>query len=303
MNLISMNRTYTESSEPHFTLNELQKMTLPKKVLLVDPAWFDVEYVINPHMEGHIGEIDKGRARQEWQGLKEAYERLGMEVNVLAGKKGLPDMVFCANQSLPCLDEEGNRIAVMSRMYAPQRRGEVPIVERWLQKSGYRTLDPDLNADESFEGMGDAIWHPGRRLLWGGYGYRTSGAVYSQLAEMLNVPVMLLELTDEKFYHLDTCMCLLNESTVMIWPGAFTEDGLELIRSFFDTVIEVNRDEAENLLAVNAASPDGKHVLIQSGCTDANQKLRRAGFTVLEFDTDEFLKSGGSVFCMKLFYW
>ena len=298
-----MNRTYKESSEPQFTLDELQKMPHPTKVLMVDPAWFDVEYVINPHMKGHIGQIDKERARWQWQGLKEAYERLGMEVNVLDGVKGLPDMVFCANQSLPCLDEEGNKIAVMSRMHAPQRRDEVPIVENWLQSAGYRTLYPDLNTDESFEGMGDAIWHPGRRMLWGGYGYRTSGTVYSRLADMLNVPVMLLELTDEKFYHLDTCMCLLNENTVMFWPGAFTEEGLELIRTFFDTVIEVNKEEAEKLLAANAVSPDGKHVLIQRGCTDTNQKLKRAGFTVLEVDTDEFLKSGGSVFCMKLFYW
>src|SRR5690625_6770366 len=76
-----------------------------------------------------------------------------MEVNVLDVVKGLPDMVFCANQSLPCLDEEGNKIAVMSRMHAPQRRDEVPIVENWLQSAGYRTLYPDLNADESFEGM------------------------------------------------------------------------------------------------------------------------------------------------------
>src|SRR5690625_4647213 len=124
MNFTRMNRTYKESSEPQFTLDELQKMPHPTKVLMVDPAWFDVEYVINPHMKGHMGQIDKERARWQWQGLKEAYEGLGMEVNVLDGVKGLPDMVFCANQRLPCLDEEGNKIAVMSRMHAPQRSEE-----------------------------------------------------------------------------------------------------------------------------------------------------------------------------------
>ena len=31
--------------------------------------------------------------------------------------------------------------------------------------------------------------------------------------------------------------------------------------------------------------------------------LREAGFEVVELDTDEYLKSGGSVFCMKLMYW
>jgi N-dimethylarginine dimethylaminohydrolase len=31
--------------------------------------------------------------------------------------------------------------------------------------------------------------------------------------------------------------------------------------------------------------------------------LREAGFTPLELDTSEFIKAGGSVFCMKLMFW
>lgn len=298
-----MNRIYTETVRPDFTLQDVPEMAWPKKVLMVDPAYFNVEYVINPHMEGHIGEVDKERARLEWEALVTTYRELGMEVSVLAGEDGLPDMVFCANQSLPFIDNEGKKRAVMSKMFAPQRRDEVRIVEKWLQAAGYQTMHLNLSDDESFEGMGDAIWHPGKRLLWGGYGFRTSLRVYEQLAEILDVPIIALELTDDKFYHLDTCMCLLNERAVMIWSGAFTDGGLELIHSVYDTVIEVNKEEAVSGLAVNAACPDGQHVLIHEGCTDTNRKLRNAGFTVLERSTTEFLKSGGSVFCMKLFYW
>src|SRR5690625_8035977 len=106
MNFTRMNRTYKESSEPQFTLDELQKMPHPTKVFMVDPAWFDVEYVINPHMKGHIRQIDKERARWQSQGLKAAYERLGMVANELHGVKGLHEMVCCANQSMPCRDHE-----------------------------------------------------------------------------------------------------------------------------------------------------------------------------------------------------
>jgi N-dimethylarginine dimethylaminohydrolase len=98
-------------------------------------------------------------------------------------------------------------------------------------------------------------------------------------------------------------MCILNESTALIYPSAFSQKGLEMIRALFENVITATKYEAEKLLAVNAVCPDGKNVLIQQGCTDVNKKLRDAGFSVHEFSTYEFLKSGGSVFCMKLLYW
>jgi len=41
-------------------------------------------------------------------------------------------------------------------------------------------------------------------------------------------------------------------------------------------------------------------VLLQRGCERTSAALRAAGFTVRELETSEFLKSGGSVFCMKL---
>ena len=52
--------------------------------------------------------------------------------------------------------------------------------------------------------------------------------------------------------------------------------------------------------ACNAHSPDGKHVLIQSSATRAMHALERAGFSPIPIDTSEFIKSGGSVFCLKL---
>ena len=58
--------------------------------------------------------------------------------------------------------------------------------------------------------------------------------------------------------------------------------------------------EAHALLACNACCPDGRNVLMQRGCERTGAALRAAGFTVRELETGEFLKSGGSVFCMKL---
>ena len=275
----------------------------PGRVLLTSPDHFDVEYVINPHMAGNVGDVDPGRARAQWEALRDAYDRLGMEVEVLAGQPDLPDMVFCANQTLPYLTPGGERGAVMSRMHAAQRKPEVEHYARFFRGVGYEVhdLDPDLPGD--FEGMGDALWHPGRYLLWGGYGYRTDRAVYERFADKLGFPIVALELTDPAFYHLDTCLCPLDEETALYYPGAFTDEGVAAIRRHFRRVLEAPEDEARELFACNAHSPDGRHVLIQRGCTTTNDLLRAAGFEPVELDTDEFLKSGGSVFCMKLMYW
>ena len=286
-----------------FQIDALPAIERPGRVLLTTPDHFRVEYVINPHMAGNVGDVDPARARAQWDALKAAYERLGMGVSVVAGVPDLPDMVFCANQTLPYLTPGGSRGAIMGRMHAPQRKPEVEHYARFFRGEGYEVqgLDPDLPGD--FEGMGDALWHPGRYLLWGGYGYRTDRAVYDRFAEKLGFPIVALELTDPDFYHLDTCLCPLDEETALYFPGAFTDEGVETIRAHFRRVLEAPEDEARELFACNAHSPDGRHVLIQRGCTTTNGLLRAAGLGPVELDTDEFLKSGGSVFCMKLMYW
>ena len=297
-----MSQLYTSAKNIDFTLSDLESMPMPHRVLMVKPSYFDVEYVINPHMKGQIGKVDNMRAKSEWDFLVTGFKELGFEIQILDGEEGLLDMVFCANQSLPYSDG-GEYKVIMSRMFADQRKGEVPIIEKWFEKQGYDILHLSGENSGTFEGMGDALWHPKKKLLWGGYGYRTSVDVYSEISNLLNVPVILLELVDERFYHLDTCMCMLNSESVMIYPGAFSGESLELIYKLFDRVIESSSYEAEKLFSVNAVCPDGKHVMIQQGCTDVNKKLRDAGFSIHEFSTYQFLKSGGSVFCMKLLYW
>jgi N-dimethylarginine dimethylaminohydrolase len=298
-----MKKVYTSAEQIDFTLDDIPAMPAPKQVLTVNPTYFDVEYVINPHMKDHVGNVDKMQALNEWEHLVDGYEELGFKVHQLDGVEGLPDMVFCANQSLPFIDEKGNKKALMSIMHSPERKDEVPYIEKWYREQGYEIEYLNDSAVDDFEGMGDALWHFKKRLLWGGYGFRSSLKAYNQIVEKFDVPVVALELIDDKFYHLDTCMAMLNENSVLIYPDAFKEEGLNMIYKLFDNVIEATQYEAEKLFAVNATCPDGKNVLIQQGCTDVNQKLRDAGFSVHEYSTFEFIKSGGSVFCMKMLLW
>jgi N-dimethylarginine dimethylaminohydrolase len=151
--------------------------------------------------------------------------------------------------------------------------------------------------------MGDAIWHGTKRLLWGGYGFRTSINAYEIIAKAWKVPVIAVELTDPDFYHIDTCFTVLNNNTVLIYPGAFKPEGLEMIRELFSDVIESPETEARKNMACNAFCPDTKNVIIQAGSNETNGKLKEKAFNVIEVDTSEFIKGGGSVFCMKMMTW
>ena len=54
--------------------------------------------------------------------------------------------------------------------------------------------------------------------------------------------------------------------------------------------------------ACNAHCPDEKHVIIQKGNAQSVALIKQHNFIPIEIDTSEFIKSGGSVYCMKLMY-
>ena len=268
-------------------------------VLMARPTYFDVEYVINPYMEGNIGNVDQAKAMAQWQRLHDVYQSLGYEVHVIDGAEGLPDLVFIANQSFPAQMPDGSWAVVMSRMRSAHRRGEVPIVEAWYRGRDARTLrlaDPK----EEFEGCGDCRWHPNRRLIYGGYGFRTLRSSLRDLAEMLETPVVPLQLTDPGFYHLDTCLSPLTETAALVVEEAFEPEGLAMLEKAFPQLVRVPVEEARHGFATNGNCPDGKHFVVHYDNPVTIAAVKALGLEVIEVDTSEFLKSGGSVFCMTM---
>jgi N-dimethylarginine dimethylaminohydrolase len=289
-----------------FDLAALPRMPLPRRVLMADSAEFDVEYGINPHMReasGALKRVDRKLAREQWSAVRATFERLGLEVAVVEPLARHPDFVFCANPALPIpasAARDGRARVVPSNMRWDQRRGEVEHVVRALEHAGYAI--ERLATRERLEGMGDGLWHPGRRLLWGGVGPRSSEEAWSEIAERFDLPVVRLALVDPDFYHLDTALALLSEDACLWLPSALDSESRKLVERLVPRRIEADEREARALLACNATCPDGRHVVVQRGCESTNLRLRKAGFEVIEVETSEFLKSGGSVFCMKLMY-
>jgi N-dimethylarginine dimethylaminohydrolase len=269
-----------------------------RRVLMVDPAHFQVRHVINPHMEGMIGTVDPERARAEWSAIRATYEELGFEVLVVDATDDYPDLVFAANQLLPFVDEQGNAALVLSHMATVERQGEVaylaqtPALARDYSMHPLRTVLP-------LEGTGDAIWHPGKNLIWGGHGFRTDESSWEEVAEITSAAVVPLTLVDDRMYHLDVALMPIDETTAFSYRGAFDEESWARLQAGFPRLIEVPASEAEAGFALNGHCPDGRTLLLPAGNAETRRLAESLGLDVRELSTREFQRSGGSIFCLK----
>mgnify|MGYP002623304076 CR=1 FL=1 len=280
----------------------MENTTYPRKVLMCEPKYFDVNYIGNKFMIKNQNKVNRQTALKQWNMLKDTYDVLGFEVNLIEPGEDLVDMVFTANQSFPFIDSNGNKKVILSKMRNEERKAEVPFFEDFFKEQGYGVIK--LSDDvKHFESMGDAIMDYDKKVIFGGIGMRTEAGVYKYISEYTNYHIVTLNLTDPSLYHLDTCFSILNTNTVVVDRSGFDIESLKKIASHFDTIIEA--DHAENLkyFVCNCHCPDGKNVIVQKGAKNFKAKIQNAGFDIIELNTNEFIKSGGSVFCMKLMYY
>ena len=107
-----------------------------------------------------------------------------------------------------------------------------------------------------------------------------------------------LELVDGRYYHLDTCLCPLSAGQAIYYPGAFDGYGQRVLAELIPDLIPVEQSEAERF-ACNAVVV-GRTVVTNTGAPGLHAELRSRGYTPLETQLDEFVKSGGSTKCLTL---
>ena len=107
-----------------------------------------------------------------------------------------------------------------------------------------------------------------------------------------------LRLTDPRFYHLDTALCVLDEDTAMYYPAAFDDAGRAALAARFTELIEVKDEDAE-VLGLNAVS-DGRHVVLPVQAAALAAQLFERGFVPVGVDMSELLKGGGGAKCCTL---
>ncbi|MCG6134839.1 MAG: TIGR00300 family protein [Nostoc sp. LLA-1] len=267
-------------------------MTSLIRFLMCAPDHYDVDYVINPWMEGNIHKSSRDRAVEQWQKLYHILTQHAI-VDLVPPQIGWPDMVFTANAGLVLGDN-----VVLSRFLHKERQGEEPFFNNWFEENGY-TVNL-LPKDLPFEGAGDALLDREGRWLWAGYGFRSELDSHPYLAKWLDIEVLSLRLIDERFYHLDTCFCPLANGYLLYYPGAFDAYSNRLIemRVAPEKRIAITEADAVNF-ACNTVNVES--IVIMNKASNAlKTRLADVGFRVIETPLTEFLKAGGAAKCLTL---
>ena len=267
-------------------------MTDSIRFLLCAPDHYDVDYVINPWMEGNIHKSSRDRSVEQWHKLHEIIKEHAI-VDLVPPQKGWPDMVFTANAGLVL----GN-VVVLSRFFHKERQGEEPHFKEWFLNQDFIVYE--LPKDLPFEGAGDALLDREGRYLWAGYGFRSELDSHPLLAKWLDIEVLSLRLIDERFYHLDTCFCPITGGYLLYYPPAFDSYSNRLIEMRVPPEKRIIVAEADAVnFACNAVNIN-QTIIMNKVSDDLKSSLTEVGFKIIETPLTEFLKAGGAAKCLTL---
>ncbi len=255
--------------------------------LLCPPRHFEVSYSINPWMDLR-STPSQTLALQQWIELHHTMIRLGVDVKYLKPVKGVPDLVFTANAALV-----RNGTAILARFRNKERSKEEAVNREWFERNGYSVKEISKG---TFEGEGEAFFIG--ETLFCAIGPRSDRIGQEEVAKLTAAQeVEFCELIDPRFYHLDTCLCALDEKQAIFCREAFSDDsGTGMEKRI--TLHPVPLNEALRF-ACNAVVL-GKDVILPAGCPETEALLRSLGFTPYPINVGEFLKAGGATKCLCL---
>jgi ornithine--oxo-acid transaminase len=265
-----------------------------KTILMCRPTSYDVTYEINPWM--HVSnKPNKVSAMHEWTRLHHLIIRCGGYVEYIDQQPNLPDMVFTANAGMV---HEG-KIA-LSRFANKERQGERKFYREYFSHIFQESDTLLFDEGEYFEGQGDAFVI--NNTLFMGVN-RTTPSVAGKLMDFFGLKKLVLcELINPEFYHLDTCFCPLSKGHVLFYPAAFSPDTLHA----FETEAKVNwcgvNEEDAKAFVCNAVNIK-EHVLIPHTNVlpaELSSKMKLWGYRPHLVHLNEFMKAGGAAKCLTL---
>jgi len=104
------------------------------------------------------------------------------------------------------------------------------VRDKWFKEHGYNIV----HSKYFFEG-GDVVKSENVAVF--GYGFRSEIAAAEQLRALYpSLKIIVLELQNPTFYHLDTCFHLIDNSTALYYPKAFSNQSRRKIQKGFKTV-------------------------------------------------------------------
>jgi len=154
--------------------------------------------------------------------------------------------------------------------------------------------NPVIQIDEGIVEGGDVILD--KETLYVGMGQRTDLKGLRRFKEILSdrVDIQPIQLKSE-FLHLDVVFNLLGKNIALIYPPAFEEISLDILKKRY-RLFEVTAEEQFSL-GTNFVSLTPERVISEKKLNRINDFLRKEGFDVIITDYSEVSKLGGSFRC------
>ncbi|KGP91179.1 hypothetical protein N780_08055 [Pontibacillus chungwhensis BH030062] len=258
------------------------------KVLVVKPSFMEITEVINETQKHYKDQnINVPLALEQHENFVHVLREQNIEVEELPADPALPEQVFTRDIAFT-LDE---RLYIAS-MSEDVRNQETETLKRWL-------LDHNISYEDglpsSIEG-GDVVVN-GSTIYVGESGRTKREAIQALQERLPSYTVVPLPL-DESILHLDCVFNIVDNNTAIVYPPAFTPEGLGMIASTFN-LIRVTREE-QFQMGPNVLAIGNKTIISLPQNKQVNRGLKAKGFKVIPVDFSEIIKSGGSFRCCTL---
>ncbi|MBU8603663.1 dimethylarginine dimethylaminohydrolase family protein [Bacillus safensis] len=259
-----------------------------EEVLLCSPIYMEIKQIINETQKHFAKEnISQMKAVAQHKQLIQTLKENQVRPILLPANDRFPEQVFTRDIGFTI----GHTLFVSS-MAAPVRQGEEQYLKEWAQAKGWSAV---TLTDGTIEG-GDVLVDQNRVFV--GTSKRTSpAAIYQLKKELPDHDIIPIHLPPH-ILHLDCVMNILSHDEIIIYPEAFKQKDLQLLKTYYD-LIEISEQE-QFTLGPNVLSIGQKKVISLPSNQETNAALTAHGYTVIEVDFSEIIKSGGSFRCCTL---
>ena len=279
--------------------------------LCINPSTFNIlglQDGQNPYIDV-VYNVNHKTVKIQHKALLKALRSTGVpvaEYRLTKHNVPLPDLVFVANGGLSLPRLQGPLVLLPSMKF-PQRRAELPYLVEMYKEIGIPTIP--FPTKDVFEGQAELKWFFGGNLAVCGPGYRSTVNTFKVLdkffdyvygARGLDPPRLLITpLISDDYYHLDVAMLEVNETTCIVQKRSMSPASVAALRKAGLTVHVI---DTKDTFCLNAVISNG--VLVTHKPTEPGLaktlKMLTGCQRLLEVETTEFEKSGGSVRCMTL---
>lgn len=259
------------------------------QVIVCSPERMKIREVINRTQRYFVqaeGNIDARKAVNQHDHFCQTLQQNGVEVIFLPSKQ-LPEQVFTRDIAFVL-----HHSLFIARLDRDVRQGEEQVLKDWLTR---QHIPFEEMQEGSIEG-GDVIID--RDTVWVGRSDRTSSEAIQALQDRLPELEVKSVPFDPKYLHLDCVFNVVSEREALIFPPAFKDDQMKAFAARYE-LIEVSAEE-QFTLGTNVLSIGRQKVISLPTNKRVNEQLRLRGYTVIEVDIGEIIKSGGSFRCITM---